>query len=223
MPCNRNLTANSSFALGCRHYSRGCRLRASCCNELFWVSFPAKAPFGRQGAAHVLRAPFEALVRSFQRYRLIAPVCGVCWQCRWCHNEIKDEGCPDPKKAHAMDRFAVERVQCARCEHEQDISPQCEGCGAKFGEYYCSICKFFDNDSTKGTFHCEGCGICRIGGRDNFFHCSACGCCYAMQLFQNHRCIQGAMHHNCPVCLEVRYLSRRWSAMLLTLRRLLRL
>ena len=54
MPCNRNLTANSSFALGCRHYSRGCRLRASCCNELFWVTFPAKAPFGRQGAAHVL-------------------------------------------------------------------------------------------------------------------------------------------------------------------------
>jgi len=43
---------------------------------------------------------------------------------------------------------------------------------------------------------------CRVGGRDKFFHCDTCGCCYAVELRNNHRCIQGSMHQNCPVCQE---------------------
>ena len=43
---------------------------------------------------------------------------------------------------------------------------------------------------------------CRVGGRDRFFHCHTCGCCYAVELRNNHRCIQGSMHQNCPVCQE---------------------
>ncbi|KAJ1475370.1 hypothetical protein T484DRAFT_1828651 [Baffinella frigidus] len=39
-----------------------------------------------------------------------APVKHACQICRWCHNEAKDEGCSDPKKAHQMDRFAVENA-----------------------------------------------------------------------------------------------------------------
>jgi RING finger/CHY zinc finger protein 1 len=160
LPMNSNFSGklNSQFQnqRGCRHYSRGCRIRAPCCNQLFW--------------------------------------------CRHCHNEAMDNG--EPKKAHQLDRFAVKLIQCANCTWEQRVQQRCERCGSLFGEYFCQICNFFDDDISKGVFHCDGCGICRVGGRENFFHCSACGCCYAIQLRSNHKCIVGAMHHNCPVCLE---------------------
>ncbi|EKX43181.1 hypothetical protein GUITHDRAFT_158071 [Guillardia theta CCMP2712] len=141
MPYNTNYTEldaqlknETDARRGCRHYSRGCRLRAPCCNELFW--------------------------------------------CRHCHNEVKDAGCKDPLKAHQLDRFSVKFVRCSRCDLEQTTKQFCEGCGLCFGAYYCDVCK------------------------ENFFHCLNCGCCYAMQLRDNHRCIAGAMRHNCPVCLE---------------------
>lgn len=30
------------------------------------------------------------------------------------------------------------------------------------------------------------------------------GCCYPILLRQSHPCVEGAMHHDCPVCFEVR-------------------
>ncbi|XP_023523417.1 probable E3 ubiquitin-protein ligase RZFP34 [Cucurbita pepo subsp. pepo] len=56
--------------------------------------------------------------------------------------------------------------------------------------------------ASKKQYHCDGCGICRIGGRENFFHCHKCGCCYSAILKNSHPCIEGAMHHDCPVCFE---------------------
>ncbi|KAJ9549679.1 hypothetical protein OSB04_022222 [Centaurea solstitialis] len=41
-----------------------------------------------------------------------------------------------------------------------------------------------------------------IGGQENFFHCDKCGCCYSNLLRESHPCIERAMHHDCPVCLE---------------------
>lgn len=29
------------------------------------------------------------------------------------------------------------------------------------------------------------------------------GCCYSNSLMDSHRCVERAMHHNCPVCFEV--------------------
>ena len=43
-------------------------------------------------------------------------------------------------------------------------------------------CQFFDDDLTRGQFHCDDCGICRVGGAANFFHCSTCACCYSIGL-----------------------------------------
>eukprot|EP00960_Hanusia_phi_P011019 323741-Hanusia_phi.AAC.1 len=138
MPYNTNYTDlnedrgnECEYPRGCRHYSRGCRLRAPCCNELFW--------------------------------------------CRHCHNEVKDVACKDPLKSHQLDRSSVKLVCCSRCELEQTAKQYCEGCGLCFGKYYCDICKFFDDDLSKGVFHCNDCGICRIGGSENFFHCQNCG------------------------------------------------
>jgi len=32
----------------------------------------------------------------------------------------------------------------------------------------------------------------------------ALGCCYSKIMENGHRCVEGAMHHNCPVCFEVK-------------------
>ncbi|KAJ7981065.1 RING finger and CHY zinc finger protein [Quillaja saponaria] len=70
------------------------------------------------------------------------------------------------------------------------------------GKYFCSICKFFDDDISKKQYHCAECGICRTGGEENFFHCKKCGCCYSNIMKDGHQCVERAMHHNCPVCFE---------------------
>ncbi|XP_006579057.1 probable E3 ubiquitin-protein ligase RZFP34 [Glycine max] len=34
------------------------------------------------------------------------------------------------------------------------------------------------------------------------FHCHTCGCCYSTQLKNSHPCVEGAIHHDCPICFE---------------------
>ncbi|PNX82268.1 RING finger and CHY zinc finger domain-containing protein 1-like, partial [Trifolium pratense] len=46
------------------------------------------------------------------------------------------------------------------------------------------------------------------GGHENFFHCNKCGCCYSTLLKNSHSCVEGAMHHDCPVCFEYLFESR---------------
>ena len=127
---------------GCEHYSRGCRLVSPCCGEQFW--------------------------------------------CRFCHNAAMDTG--NSRTGHTLDRHAVkavnyhpflsnqmrivatqndfisgEQVVCGECGLKQPVSQFCiaDGCGNKFGEYFCKICNFFDDEISKKPFHCDGCGICR--------------------------------------------------------------
>ncbi len=44
--------------------------------------------------------------------------------------------------------FGVNDVQviCSLCDHEQDVQQVCENCGVCMGEYFCSTCKFFDDE-----------------------------------------------------------------------------
>lgn len=42
----------------------------------------------------------------------------------------------------------------------------------------------------------------RTGGCENVFHCFKCGCCYSTQMKNSHPCVEGAMHHDCPICFE---------------------
>ena len=65
-------------------------------------------------------------------------------------------------------------------------------------------CQFFDDDLTRGQFHCDDCGICRVGGAANFFHCSTCACCYSVGL--KARCSNYALrcsnaNHKASCCL----------------------
>ncbi|KAL5573769.1 hypothetical protein UlMin_023366 [Ulmus minor] len=64
---------------------------------------------------------------------------------------------------------------------------------------------------------CEFCSrcfsqrICNVSGMLNFFHCwtyfvsllgDGVGCCYSILLNNSHPCVEGVMHHDCPVCSE---------------------
>ena len=57
----------------------------------------------------------------------------------------------------------MREVECGVCGLRQPVSQTCINteCGTCFGEYFCRICNFFDDDLSKEPFHCDGCGICR--------------------------------------------------------------
>lgn len=81
----------------------------------------------------------------------------------------------NPFDRHELVRHDVKQVICAVCDTEQPVAQVCTNCGVNMGEYFCEVCKFYDDDTTKGQFHCDDCGICRVGGCDKFFHCKKCG------------------------------------------------
>ncbi|XP_078427639.1 E3 ubiquitin-protein ligase RZFP34-like isoform X2 [Wolffia australiana] len=137
-----------------------------------------------------------------RRCKIRSPCCNEVFDCRHCHNEIKNSLAVDRKERHEIPRHELQKVICSLCEIEQDVQHYCESCGVCMGEYFCEKCKFFDDDVSKRQFHCEPCGICRTGGREEFFHCTGCGCCYSNSLRDSHRCIEKALQHNCPICFE---------------------
>lgn len=137
-----------------------------------------------------------------RRCKIRAPCCNEIFDCRHCHNEAKNSLDTDPLDHHDIPRHEVKKVICSLCRTEQDVQQYCMKCGVCMGKYFCGICKFFDDDVSKNQYHCDECGLCRTGGKENFFHCNNCGCCYSLSMKDEHRCVQKAMHHNCPVCLE---------------------
>ena len=136
-----------------------------------------------------------------RRCALVAPCCNdEVFTCRLCHDEVKDT-LEMGKKAHKLDRKQVKELVCLVCKKRQNVSNECVSCGARFGMYYCEICRLFD-DVDKGQYHCEGCGICRVGGRENFWHCDTCQACFHKDVREGHVCVERSLHSNCPVCFE---------------------
>uniref|UniRef100_A0A804RDX5 E3 ubiquitin-protein ligase MIEL1 n=1 Tax=Zea mays TaxID=4577 RepID=A0A804RDX5_MAIZE len=132
-----------------------------------------------------------------RRCKIVAPCCNQVFPCRHCHNEATASG-----DRHTICRQDVEKVVCLLCETKQPVSQVCISCGVNMGEYFCDICKFYDDDTDKGQYHCIDCGICRVGGKENFFHCVKCGSCYSVILRDNHQCVENSMRQNCPICYE---------------------
>ncbi|KAJ9558866.1 hypothetical protein OSB04_013480 [Centaurea solstitialis] len=114
--------------------------------------------------------------------KLKAPCCDEVYDCRHCHNEIKNAIEIDPIRRHDLPRHEVKKVICSLCDTEQDVQQNCINCGVCMGKYFCQICKFYDNDvSLKITFP---------------------RCCYSKEIKDTHVCVERAMHHDCPVCSE---------------------
>lgn len=93
--------------------------------------------------------------------------CKKWYTCRFCHDEVE---------YHLLNRRMTENMLCMVCGHAQPAAQWCEECEEPAAQYYCSVCKLWNNDSKKNIYHCTDCGICRIGqglGKD-FFHCKVC-------------------------------------------------
>ncbi|KAL3334746.1 hypothetical protein AABB24_031129 [Solanum stoloniferum] len=112
-----------------------------------------------------------------RRCRIRAPCCNEVFDCRHCHNEATSL-LRNIYDRHELVRHDVKQVICSVCDTEQPVAHVCTNCGVNMGEYFCEVCKFYDDDTDKEQFHCDDCGICRVGGSQNFFHCKKCGAHY---------------------------------------------
>lgn len=132
--------------------------------------------------------------------KLRAACCGKLYTCRFCHDKVSD---------HSMDRKATAEMMCMQCLKIQPVGPVCTtpSCnGLSMAKYYCSICKFFDDERI--VYHCPFCNLCRLGkglGVD-FFHCMKCNCCLAMKLV-DHKCREKGLETNCPICCDFLFTS----------------
>ncbi|EAW22978.1 RING finger and CHY zinc finger domain-containing protein [Aspergillus fischeri NRRL 181] len=126
--------------------------------------------------------------------------CKKWYTCRFCHDEVED---------HHLDRPKTENMLCMLCGHAQPAAAVCRQCGEHAAQYYCNICKLWDNDSNKSIYHCNDCGICRIGqglGKD-FFHCRTCSVCLPISIENTHRCIERSTQCDCPICGDYMFTS----------------
>ncbi|KAK6146853.1 hypothetical protein DH2020_020722 [Rehmannia glutinosa] len=132
--------------------------------------------------------------------KLRAACCGKLVACRFCHDEVSD---------HLMDRKATSEMMCMNCLKIQLVGPVCvtPSCnGLPMAKYYCSSCKFFDDE--REVYHCPFCNLCRVGkglGID-FIHCMACNCCLAKKLV-DHKCREKGLETNCPICCDFLFTS----------------
>ncbi|KAJ8434401.1 hypothetical protein Cgig2_002603 [Carnegiea gigantea] len=132
---------------GCEHYRRRCRIRAPCCNRIFTCRHC-------HNDAMVCVLFFLLLSMFLNPLILILAIL----------MSYAASSLSDPMERHELVRQDVTRV-----------AKVCSNCGVDMGEYFCEVCKFYDDETDKKQFHCNECGICRVGGRENFFHCQKCG------------------------------------------------
>lgn len=144
--------------------------------------------------------------------------CKKWYTCRFCHDEVE---------GHHLIRQKTEYMLCMVCGHAQPAGQWCKECGEQAAQYYCSLCKLWDNDSKKSIYHCNDCGICRIGqglGKD-FFHCKVnpkpvltissrtlmkrqtCSVCLPISIENTHRCIERSTQCDCPICGDYMFTS----------------
>lgn len=134
--------------------------------------------------------------------KLLSACCGLLFTCRFCHDKVSD---------HSMDRQATKEMMCMKCLKIQPVAQYCitPSCNNfMIARYYCSICKFFDDDK-RDIYHCPYCNICRVGkglGID-YFHCMTCNACMYKSL-KVHKCREKGLESNCPICHDFLFTSK---------------
>lgn len=129
--------------------------------------------------------------------------CSTCFKwytCRFCH---------DAREEHSLVRRETRNMLCMLCGTPQRASDVCVGCGETAAQYYCNICKLWENRQSKPIYHCNDCGICRRGlglGKD-FFHCKTCRACITTSIQSSHKCIERSTDCDCPICGEYMFTS----------------
>ena len=136
-----------------------------------------------------------------RRCSLVAKCCGHDYVCRFCHDAVED---------HNMDRQATEEMICMHCNQRQPVAGSCSSCKEDMAEYFCSTCKFFEDEvRRKPTYHCQFCNLCRRGeglGVD-MAHCMQCNTCMTKEDMASHTCLEGGIESDCPICGEFLFTS----------------
>ncbi|KJZ77091.1 hypothetical protein HIM_03412 [Hirsutella minnesotensis 3608] len=130
-------------------------------------------------------------------------------QCSTCHKWYTCRFCHDSREDHALIRHETRNMLCMLCGTPQKASDVCISCGEIAAQYYCNICKLWENRQSKPIYHCTDCGICRRGlglGKD-FFHCKTCRACITTNIQSSHKCIERSTDCNCPICGEYMFTS----------------
>ncbi|KAJ5768829.1 hypothetical protein N7520_003388 [Penicillium odoratum] len=146
---------------------------------------------------------YGALLGCQHYMRNVKLQCFTCkkwYTCRFCHDASED---------HHLIRRDTENMLCMLCGHPQPADQHCRQCGEQSAQYYCDVCKLWDNDCEKSIYHCNDCGICRIGqglGKD-FFHCQTCCVCLPISIEDTHRCIERSTQCDCPICGDYMFTS----------------
>lgn len=96
--------------------------------------------------------------------KLQCATCEKWYTCRFCHDAAED---------HTLPRKETKNMLCMLCGCPQKASDTCIKCNESAAQYYCGVCKLWNDDPNKPIYHCNDCGLCRVGqglGKD-FFHC----------------------------------------------------
>ncbi|KAH7320912.1 hypothetical protein B0I35DRAFT_477451 [Stachybotrys elegans] len=134
--------------------------------------------------------------------KLQCSTCKKWYTCRFCHDAQED---------HALIRKETKNMLCMLCATPQRASDVCINCGEITAQYYCDICKLWENRQSKPIYHCNDCGICRRGmglGKD-FFHCKTCRACITTSIESSHKCIERSTDCDCPICGDYMFTSTR--------------
>ncbi|POR38075.1 Putative RING finger protein C2F3.16 [Tolypocladium paradoxum] len=132
--------------------------------------------------------------------KLQCSTCDKWYTCRFCHDAHED---------HDLIRMETRNMLCMLCGTPQRASDVCINCGKIAAQYYCNICKLWENRKSKPIYHCNDCGICRRGlglGKD-FFHCKTCRACITTSIESSHKCIERSTDCDCPICGEYMFTS----------------
>ncbi|KAF7544879.1 hypothetical protein G7046_g9684 [Stylonectria norvegica] len=179
-------------------------------NDITPTFIPVKPPKNQKNET-VLTAPepepcdLEPRLGCSHYERNVKLQCFTCkkwYTCRFCH---------DAKENHSLIRSETKNMLCMICATPQKAGEVCINCGELAANYYCSICKLWENRQHKPIYHCSDCGICRRGmglGKD-FFHCKTCRACISISIEGSHKCIERSTDCDCPICGEYLFTSTK--------------
>ncbi|ORZ02941.1 zinc-ribbon-domain-containing protein [Syncephalastrum racemosum] len=135
-----------------------------------------------------------------RKVKLQANCCSEIFPCRFCHDRVSH---------HTMVRSETKNMKCMLCGALQPAAQSCRECKQILARYYCDLCKLWDDDPNKTSYHCDKCGLCRSGRGlgDDYFHCDTCNVCLSINMKNNHRCIERSLDNDCPICGEYLFTS----------------
>ena len=153
----------------CMHYKRGCLIVPECCGRLYECRLCHDAFEDHKIDRHKTKGGSSSVVAGATKRAggaFGAKATGVPRpSCNACPLLVSS---PSPIPPPTYLPLPPSEIVCKDCDHRQPVSNSCTKCGVAFGEYFCSVCRFWDKkrtaDGETGVFHCDKCGICRWVG-----------------------------------------------------------